>query len=260
MKRIRGRRRQRERGWYLAGAVLATLLALGLLGSLQGRPAGAAAGKAKIPPAAHAAGAGREEGSDSSWPLTLVNRWNPVPEGHEVELVAVEGGEQVDARLYGPLTEMLEAAREGNLGQLPIVVSGYRTQEEQRKIYEDRMAQYLEQGYSEQEAREETQRWVAVPGYSEHQLGAAVDINGATYDVYLWLQENSYRYGFIFRYPGDKTGITGTAEEVWHYRYVGVEAATEIHERGICLEEYLQERGGQAGGLVCLLAGRAGGR
>ena len=177
-----------------------------------------------------------------------------------MELVAVEGGEQVDARLYGPLTEMLEAAREGNLGQLPIVVSGYRTQEEQREIYEDRMAQYLEQGYSEQEAREETQRWVAVPGYSEHQLGAAVDINGATYDVYLWLQENSYRYGFIFRYPGDKTGITGTAEEVWHYRYVGVEAATEIHERGICLEEYLQERGGQAGGLVCLLAGRAGGR
>ena len=259
MKRIRGRRRQRERGWYLAGAVLATLLALGLLGSLQGRPAGAAAGKAKIPPAAYT-GAGREEGSDGSWPLTLVNRWNPVPEGHELELVAVEGGEQVDARLYGPLTEMLEAAREGNLGQLPIVVSGYRTQEEQREIYEDRMAQYLEQGYSEQEAREETQRWVAVPGYSEHQLGAAVDINVATYDVYLWLQENSYQYGFIFRYPGDKTGITGTAEEVWHYRYVGVEAATEIHERGICLEEYLQERGGQAGGLVCLLAGRAGGR
>ena len=91
MKRIRGRRRQRERGWYLAGAVLATLLALGLLGSLQGRPAGAAAGKAKIPPAAYT-GAGREEGSDGSWPLTLVNRWNPVPEGHEVELVAVEGG------------------------------------------------------------------------------------------------------------------------------------------------------------------------
>ena len=68
MKRIRGRRRQRERGWYLAGAVLATLLALGLLGSLQGRPAGAAAGKAKIPPAAYT-GAGREEGSDGSWTL-----------------------------------------------------------------------------------------------------------------------------------------------------------------------------------------------
>jgi D-alanyl-D-alanine carboxypeptidase len=78
-----------------------------------------------------------------------------------------------------------------------------------------------------------------VPGHSEHQLGFAVDINGATYDVYLWLQENSYKYGFIFRYPGSKTDITGTAEEVWHYRYVGKEAAKEIYERGICLEEYL---------------------
>ena len=70
----------------------------------------------------------------------------------------------------------------------------------------------------------------------------AVDINGATYDLYFWLQENSYKYGFIFRYPGDKTDITGVAEEVWHYRYVGVEAATEMHEKGLCLEEYLAER------------------
>lgn len=220
----------------MAGAALAALLALGMPGSLRGRPAGDAA--AKAPPAAQTE-EGREEGG-SGWPLLLVNRWNPVPEGYEVELAELEGGERVDARIYEPLTEMLEAAREGNLGQLPIVVSGYRTEEEQRQIYEDRMARYLEQGCSEQEAREETQRWVAVPGHSEHQLGAAVDINGATYDLYLWLQENSYRYGFIFRYPGDRTELTGTAEEVWHYRYVGREAAAEIYERGICLEEYLR--------------------
>ena len=49
-------------------------------------------------------------------------------------------------------------------------------------------------------------------------------------------------YGFIFRYPGNKTDITGGAEEVWHYRYVGVEAATEMYEKGLCLEEYLAER------------------
>lgn len=67
-----------------------------------------------------------------------------------------------------------------------------------------------------------------------------MDINGATYDIYLWLQENSYKYGFIFRYSGNKTHITNVAEEVWHYRYVGKEAAAEIHERGICLEEYLE--------------------
>ena len=72
-----------------------------------------------------------------------------------------------------------------------------------------------------------------------------MDINGATYDLYFWLQENSYKYGFIFRYPGGKTDITGVAEEVWHYRYVGVEAATEMYEKGLCLEEYLAERQGE---------------
>ncbi len=71
-----------------------------------------------------------------------------------------------------------------------------------------------------------------IPRYSEHQIGLAVDINGATYDLYFWLQENSCKYGFIFRYPGDKTDITGVSEEVWHYRYVGVKAATEMYERG----------------------------
>ena len=55
----------------------------------------------------------------------------------------------------------------------------------------------------------------------------------------MWLQENSYKYGFIFRYPAGKSDITGVTEEVWHYRYVGVDAATEIYEQGLCLEEYL---------------------
>lgn len=97
-----------------------------------------------------------------------------------------------------------------------------------------------ENGYSKNEAIKEAEKWVSVPGYSEHQLGIAVDINGVTYDLYLWLQENSYKYGFIFRYPTGKTDITGVAEEVWHYRYVGIETATEIHEKGLCLEEYIQ--------------------
>lgn len=176
---------------------------------------------------------------DVPWYLTLVNRENAIPEDYEVTLVEVEGGEKVDERIYEPLMEMLEAAKEGNLGQLPIVVSGYRTQEKQQRLYDDKIAKYRRQGYSKDKAKEMAEQLVAVPGYSEHQLGFAVDINGATYDVYLWLQENSYKYGFIFRYPGSKTEITGTAEEVWHYRYVGPEAAAEIYEQGICLEEYL---------------------
>lgn len=172
------------------------------------------------------------------WNLTLVNKWNAVPNNYETNLVKFPGGEKVDERIYKPLMEMLEAAEAENLG--PIVVSGYRTREEQQKLYDEKIEEYKAQGYSEEEAIEQTKQWVAVPGYSEHQLGLAVDINGATYDIYLWLQENSYKYGFIFRYPGDKTEMTGTAQEVWHYRYVGVEAATKMYEKGICLEEYLQ--------------------
>ena len=176
---------------------------------------------------------------DTEWNLTLVNKWNPIPENYEINLVKVPGGEKVDERIYEPLMEMLEAAKEGNWDQLPMVVSGYRTQEKQQQLYDEKIAEYKQEGYSNEEAVEQAEQWVAVPGYSEHQLGIAVDINGATYDLYFWLQENSYKYGFIFRYPGTKTDITGTAEEVWHYRYVGVEAATEMYEQGLCLEEYL---------------------
>lgn len=179
--------------------------------------------------------------TDTDWNLILVNKWNPIPESYTVTLVEVPGGERVDERIYEPLMEMLEAAKEDNWNQLPKVVSGYRTQETQQELYDEKISKFKQQGYSETEAVEQAEQWVAVPGYSEHQLGIAVDINGATYDLYFWLQENSYKYGFIFRYPAGKTDITGTAEEVWHYRYVGVEVATEMYEQGVCLEEYLDK-------------------
>lgn len=180
--------------------------------------------------------------SDIDWNLVLVNHENAIPENYEINLVEVAGREKVDERIYDPLMEMLEAAKEGNWDQLPMVVSGYRTQAKQQKLFDDKVAKYQNEGHSKSEAEEMAKQWVAVPGYSEHQIGLAVDINGATYDLYFWLQKNSYKYGFIFRYPGYKTEITGVAEEVWHYRYVGVEAATEMYEKGLCLEEYLAER------------------
>ena len=157
--------------------------------------------------------------SEEEWNLLLVNRWNPVPENYTVDLAELPGGEKVDQRIFQPLEEMFQAAQEANWGELPTVISGYRTQEEQEA---------------------EALRWVAAPGASEHQLGLAVDVSGATYDVFFWLQEHSWEYGFIWRYPGDKTDLTGIAEEAWHYRYVGKEAAQEIYEQGICLEEYLE--------------------
>lgn len=177
--------------------------------------------------------------TDTPWYLTLVNRWHPLPEDYAVhDLVEVPGGEKVDARIYEPLMELLAAAEAEELG--PIVVSGFRTEAKQRSLYEDKIREYQREGHSQEEAQALAERWVARPGTSEHQLGLAVDINGAVYDVYLWLEENSWKYGFIFRYPAYKTDITGIEGEVWHYRYVGKEAAREIYEQGVCLEEYLE--------------------
>lgn len=104
-----------------------------------------------------------------------------------------------------------------------------------------------------EDAKAKAGRQVAVPGTSEHQLGLAVDIVDVSYqlldtnqentDVQKWLLENSWRYGFILRYPTDKTDITGIVYEPWHYRYVGKEYAKEIYEKGVCLEQYLEQWG-----------------
>lgn len=176
------------------------------------------------------------------WYLILVNKWNPLPENTDIETVELSNGERVDKRVYPHLQAMFDDARAD--GIYPIVRSGFRTRQEQEDIYYDRIKEYQGQGLSEEEARLETELWVAVPGTSEHELGLAVDINadkihseGA--EVYTWLKDHAHLYGFINRYPLNKTEITGVANEPWHYRYVGVEAATEIYGKGICLEEYL---------------------
>lgn len=88
--------------------------------------------------------------------------------------------------------------------------------------------------------------YVALPDTSEHQRGLSVDINADTTscsseEVYQWLDDNAYKYGFIKRYPSDKTEITGISNEPWHYRYVGKEAAKTMKEENLCLEEYLEK-------------------
>lgn len=109
----------------------------------------------------------------------------------------------------------------------------------------EKIQAFRDEGYSEMEADEIAREWVAVPGTSEHELGLSVDINAKEdtpqEEVYSWLHANAYRYGFILRYPSDKTEITGIANEPWHYRYVGKTAAAEMQESGLCLEEYLEQ-------------------
>lgn len=178
------------------------------------------------------------------WNLILVNKDHTLPEDYEADLVTLSNGERVDKKIYEPLQQMFDDMRKD--GIYPIVASGYRTWEEQQEIMDEKIEEYQEQGYSESEAKKKAEEWVAIPGTSEHQLGLAVDINADginSYgdEVYDWLLENSYKYGFIKRYPEDKTNITGIINEPWHYRYVGEEAAAVIKENNLCLEEYLGE-------------------
>jgi D-alanyl-D-alanine carboxypeptidase len=178
------------------------------------------------------------------WNLIVVNRWNELPEDYSVELTELSNGQKVDSRIYPYLQEMFDAARAEDV--YPVVREGYRTAEEQQEILDDKIQSYINQGYSQVKAERTAKEWVALPGTSEHQLGIAVDINAdkskcSNEDVYGWLAENAYKYGFVLRYPPGKQKITGTSYEPWHYRYVGEEAAKEIYERGICLEEYFKQ-------------------
>ena len=181
---------------------------------------------------------------DHGWNLILVNRENYIPADYEVQLTELSNGKKVDSRIYPELQEMFNAARAQGYGLF--VREGYRTQEEQQQLMNEKIEAYENEGKSKSEAKKLAEQWVAIPGTSEHQMGIAVDINAdktvnSSDAVYTWLAENAYKYGFIKRYPSDKTDITGVINEPWHYRYVGKEAAKEIYSQGICLEEYIDE-------------------
>ena len=182
--------------------------------------------------------------------LTLVNPWNPLPADWTVELVSIGNGHKVDERCYDDLTAMLEACKAAGLR--PVVRSSYRSQATQKRLYENKVSQWKGYGYSDADARKKAATIVAPPGTSEHQMGWALDIVDASYQVLnekqatmpaqMWLMEHSWEYGFILRYPVNKSDVTGIIYEPWHYRYVGKEYAKAIYESGLCLEEWLEQR------------------
>ena len=185
--------------------------------------------------------------SPGDWRILLVNRWNPIPDGYTFEQTKLKYGHSVDARAYPDLQEMMDACRAAGLD--PLICSSYRTQEKQRELYENKIQRLMDEGYSYERAVEEAGTVVAVPGTSEHQTGLALDIVDASYQhldeaqedtqVQQWLMEHSWEYGFVLRYPNGKSETTGIIYEPWHYRYVGREAAREMTELGLCLEEYV---------------------
>ena len=153
--------------------------------------------------------------------LTLVNFENTIPKDWKVDLVQLNNGQSVDRRIYDDLIAMLQAAKSEGLN--PLICSSYRTNEKQEQLYQNKVSEYLSQGYSKVEASDKAAFWVARPGTSEHQLGLAVDIV-STKNQRLdrsqentveqrWLIQNSWKYGFVLRYPTNKNSITGVGYE-----------------------------------------------
>ena len=188
---------------------------------------------------------------DGDWNKLLVNPWNPIPDGFTPQLVSIGNGQQADYRVKDALNAMLTDCRKA--GYNPIVCSSYRTIARQQTLFENETKAFMSYGYDRATAEEFASKWVARPGTSEHHTGLAFDIVSASYQKLdrsqentpeqKWLMANCHKYGFILRYPDDKTEITGINYEPWHYRYVGLDIAKEIHEKQITLEEYLSQQG-----------------
>ena len=182
------------------------------------------------------------------WNLILVNSALPLPENYSLSLAELRNGHAVDERIYPDLQAMMDAARAEGLN--PLICSSYRSLEKQESLFENKVSEYLSHAYSQEEAEIEAAKWVAKPGTSEHHTGLAVDIVSMDYQLLdeaqettpeqQWLLQNAHNYGFILRYPNNKSEITGIYYEPWHYRYVGKDVASEIYTQELCLEEYLQ--------------------
>lgn len=196
---------------------------------------------------------------DLPWNLRLVNRDHPlaadfVPsnlaELPDESWVEPHVNHRVDARIVEDLTAMLTTAE--TEGVRPVICSSFHTYDYQENLFENRIERAEHEDHLEgTEAEEAAAFWVAPPGASEHQTGLAVDIMDADYTeldegqeetaTQQWLMAHCAEYGFILRYPTDKSATTGIGYEPWHYRYVGKEAASAITQSGLCLEEWLVE-------------------
>jgi D-alanyl-D-alanine carboxypeptidase len=179
----------------------------------------------------------------------LVNQAYPirsdyVPDDLVVPNVTNNDNQELRSEAAGKLEEMFAAAQDQNIYLK--LVSGYRDYTLQTSLYNTYVNKY---GAAYANMLDDH------PGASEHQLGLAADIgwyNGqceiqscfATYPQYTWLEENSYLYGWIIRYPEGKQEVTKIIYSPWHFRYVGIEEATKIHDSGLTMEEYYNRSAG----------------
>lgn len=181
---------------------------------------------------------------EKDWFLAIISTTYPLPEKYTPSLSPVIDGSSinVDSRIAGKYKEMYNAAKAADCILTPY--SGYLSYSLQKSTYERKVNFYLNQGMSQKDAESKASLNVLPAGCSEHNAGLAVDIVSARDDFentkeFQWLCDHAHEYGFILRYPKDKTEITGVSYEPWHWRYVGVEAAEKMVEKNECLEEYL---------------------
>lgn len=144
-----------------------------------------------------------------------------------------------------------------NDGLSPLVlVSGYRSYEYQKNLFNKKVQRLLQEGIAIDSVRDVAATIVALPGCSEHQLGLALDVTNSSLvleedplisafgetDQGIWLRHNAHLWGFVLRYAKEKQCHTGITYEPWHYRYVGVNHAKKMAKLDVCLEEYLAYR------------------
>lgn len=183
------------------------------------------------------------------WRLILVNKQHSIPEGYTFPLGTITGSMKCDERILEDLLAMMQAAKADGIDLE--VCSPYRDYNRQTYLFERKIKLYMNAGMSYMDAYKTASKTVTSPNASEHQIGLAIDFWSRTYrsldagfadtQTGKWLAAHSYEYGFILRYPEGKEYITGIRYEPWHFRYVGVEAATVITDQGITLEEFWED-------------------
>ncbi len=185
--------------------------------------------------------------------MLLVNRDNLLDEDFAgIDLISY--GDQKMNRVAGEAMQRLMAAGK-QAGYNYVLYSGYRSYSRQYNNYYGKISSYENDGYSREEAVRLTNMYYAPPGASEHHTGLAADVcipsivnkyaclheDYEYTDEFKWFYEHAADYGFILRYRKGDESITGYNFEPWHFRYVGVDIATEIEKRDITLEEYVAE-------------------
>ena len=186
--------------------------------------------------------------NSNDWRMILANKNTPLPDGYAPELQTLADSQlQMQKEAAQAFDEMRKAANATGLTLM--ACSAYRSVERQQELFNAEIEKWKGKGMNQQEAEQKATTVVMIPGRSEHNTGLAVDVGSVTNQrieedfekepEFAWLQEHAAEYGFILRYPKDKQAITGVTYEPWHYRYVGVENAKKIKEKGLCLEEYL---------------------